>query len=267
MNAHDDPWAALGGAVPLDEDVAPDRPARRDAPASVAHPSEAILVIGACGGCGTSTVASGMALAIAGHRGTANLVDLDLAWGDLHGSWGLRRDRTLQDLAAVRHELTPDQIGMVLAHHPSGVRLALSPGRPDAGHDWDADTVARLLGGLANGGPTIVDTGRADPDMVIGAGTAATRRLIVSPSSVRGARGAGQIMDALGRDVEVVVNEALHSADLGIRGFRRLLGCPVRAVLPRRPGEAEWLLAGRLPRGRRRPLRDAIRALVTGGAS
>ncbi len=267
MNAHDDPWAALGDAGSFDEDVARHRPARRDAPAAVSNPGETILVIGACGGCGTSTVASGMALVIAGRQGIANLVDLDLAWGDLHGSWGLRRDRTLQDLAAVRHELTPDQIGMVLAHHPSGVRLALSPGRPDAGHDWDADTVARLLGGLATGGPTIVDTGRADPDMVVGAGTVATHRLIVTPPSVRGARGTGQIMDALGRDVEVVVNQALHSADLGMRGFRRLVGCPVRAVLPRRPGEAEWLVAGLLPRGRRRPLRDAIETLVTGGTS
>lgn len=261
MNGRDDPWAALDVAITPDDDIdgwAHEEPSSVPTP----HGGELIVVLGSCGGCGASTVAGGIALGMAAGGGVITLVDLDLAWGDLHGGWGVPRDRTLGDLAAVRDELTPAQIRMILAHHPSGVRLALSPGRPDATGDWDEDTVARLLVGATADGPAVVDVGRSDPAVMAAAASCAGRRLVVSPLSIRGARGVAALMDVVGRGIEVVVNHSTRESDLGIRGFRKLTGCDVRAELPHRPQEAESIGSGRRPGGRRKPLRDAVDALA-----
>lgn len=266
MNGHDDPWAALHASSaggPDDLSAAWSEPEGRRSAASRTHPL--IVVVGACGGSGASTVAGGLALSMAAREGAAHLIDLDFAWGDVHGGWGVPRDRTVHDLSAVSGELTSDQIEMILAHHPSGVRLALSPGRPEAAAEWDESAIARLLVQAATGAATVVDTGRVEPRVLLAAGEAAARRLIVAPRTIRGARGVGRALDLLGTRAEVVVNGAVRDADISMRGFRRLVGTPVLRELPRRPIEAEWILAGRRPTGRRRPLRDALDALAQAG--
>ncbi len=265
MSTGDDPWAALQPAPATGSDGAfapwsDPGGARVHAPRANAL----VVVVGACGGCGASVVASGLALALHAQEGAATLVDLDFAWGDLHGGWGVPRDRTVHDLSSVREELTPDQVDMILAHHPSGVRLALSPGLPEATAEWDETAISRLLTGAATGAPTVADTGHVEPRVLLAAADVAARRLVVAPRTVHGARGVARTLDVLGTRVEVVVNGTARDADISIRSFRRLVGAPVRCELPRRPLEAESMLAGRRPTGRRRPLRDAIDALARG---
>ncbi len=264
MNRRDDPWAALrdpADAAGPDDLFATWSEPETSSPAAP-RTGDLIAVVGACGGGGASTVAGGLALALKEQEGGARLVDLDFAWGDLHGGWGVPRDRTIHDLSAVRDELTPEQVEMVLCHHPSGVRLALSPGSAEAAGGWDVDAISRLLSGTAAGAPTVVDVGRVDPSLMLAACTSASRCLVVAPRTIRGARGVGGVLDMLGSGVEVVVNLSGRDADISLRSFRRLVGCPVRCELPRSPLEAEWIGSGRRPRGRRRPLRDAIDALT-----
>lgn len=268
MRSADDPWAVLRNDkdTTVDDDAYGDEVPRVDSGDPVASDrsctGDVIAVVGACGGCGGSTVARALALGIAARDQEVRLVDLDLVWGDLHSSWGVPRDRSLDDLVDVRDELAPEHLRMVLAPHVSGVRLLLAPGRPDAERDWDADAIMRLIDGVADGGAVVLDLGRAPTHVVVAACTRAARRIVVAPLTIRGAQAVGRTMDVIGRDVEIVVNRATRDADIGVRGFRRLIGEPIRGELPRRAAEAEEIAAGRRLRRRRPALRRAIDALL-----
>ena len=90
-----------------------------------------ICILGPKGGTGKTLVSSNLtiALAAAGHKST--LVDLDLQFGDVGLSLGLRPDKTIYDLARSSGSLDSEKLDAYLMKHSSGARVLLAPTRPD----------------------------------------------------------------------------------------------------------------------------------------
>lgn len=90
-----------------------------------------ICVLGPKGGTGKTLISSNLtvALAAAGHKSL--LVDLDLQFGDVGLSLGLRPDKTIYDLARSSGSLDSEKLDAYLMKHGSGARVLLAPTRPD----------------------------------------------------------------------------------------------------------------------------------------
>lgn len=90
-----------------------------------------ITVLGPKGGTGKTVTSSNLVVALALKGKSAVLVDLDLQFGDVGLSLGLKPARTVYDLAVSAGSLDADKIDGFLAQHSSGARVLLAPLRPD----------------------------------------------------------------------------------------------------------------------------------------
>jgi pilus assembly protein CpaE len=90
-----------------------------------------ICVLGPKGGTGKTLVSTNLSvsLALAGHK--VALVDLDLQFGDIGLSLGLRPDKTIHDLVRSGGSLDADKLGAYLVKHESGLNVLMAPTRPD----------------------------------------------------------------------------------------------------------------------------------------
>ncbi len=90
-----------------------------------------ICVLGPKGGTGKTLVSTNLSvsLALAGRK--AALVDLDLQFGDIGLSLGLRPDKTIHDLARSGGSLDSEKLGAYLVKHESGLQVLMAPTRPD----------------------------------------------------------------------------------------------------------------------------------------
>lgn len=225
-----------------------------------------VVVVGAAGGCGTSTLASGLAVATARSGGEVTLIDLDLSGGDMAGAWGVPLERTLDDLATVAGSVGPDHLRRAAAHHECGA--ALLPAGVDAGarRTWDAPACAQLVRAAAESGTVVVDAGSG---IAAGSGAVETAGavVLVCPSNMSGARRARVIVDrwraaSLDDRLLVALVRGPAAPEVGPRAMERLLGAGIGCRVPWAPIEAKELLAGRWPAGRRRPLRQEIERLA-----
>jgi pilus assembly protein CpaE len=90
-----------------------------------------ICVLGPKGGTGKTLVSSNLTVALATEGYKSLLVDLDLQFGDVGLSLGLRPDKTIYDLARSSGSLDGEKLDAYLMKHPSGAKVLLAPTRPD----------------------------------------------------------------------------------------------------------------------------------------
>ena len=90
-----------------------------------------ICVLGPKGGTGKTLVSTNLSvsLALTGHK--VALVDLDLQFGDIGLSLGLRPDKTIHDLARSGGSLDSEKLDAYLVRHESGLNVLMAPTRPD----------------------------------------------------------------------------------------------------------------------------------------
>lgn len=229
----------------------------------------ATLVVGACGGSGSSLLAASLALAWAREGTTAWLVDLDLDRGDLAACWGVVGERTIADLRPVAAEVDAAHVRHAGRVHPSGATLLPAPGLPGSAAAWGAPETGFLVGAACAAagaaGRVVLDAGTGVP--AEGAAEGAGAILLVCPPALSGARRAAAVLDLLGRRgtaarCAVVVGGRSTRGELSARALGRLLGTPVVGELPWSPREAEGLAAGRWPAGRRARLGRAVSAIA-----
>lgn len=215
--------------------------------------AEVVLVVGAAGGLGATTLAAALALAIARDEGTVSLLDLDFETGATHAGWDVPRQRTTGDLVPVIAELRPEHLDLIAHRHQSGVDLVMAPGTAGASMPWQGPQVGVLVECAAQRGTVIVDSGRASGVHLDAVAAVASRAIVLAPATVAGIAGVIGIR-ARGWPASVTVAlSPLRSAEMSARSFAR--GCGVSEVvsIPRSVREARDLLAGRWPgRGRSR---------------
>jgi Flp pilus assembly CpaE family ATPase len=222
--------------------------------------ARSVALLGACGGCGASVVAAGIALAWSRTSERVWLADLDIERGDLAGGWDLPTDRTIDDLARVAGELSPAHLDRAAARAACGVRLLPAPGRIGASGAWGPSGASALCAALAGAGDVVMDAGA--PVMASAAVAAAGSTLLVCPGTLSSVRRAARIVEALhragvGERLGVVVRRA-RPAEVSARAMRRALQVNVIAELPHSEAEARSIAAGSWPTRRRRPLADAL---------
>ena len=123
-------WEVVSGQLAFTVQKAVHRKSGAAAAASSGN-SRMICVLGPKGGTGKTLTAANLAVALAAQKNRVVVLDLDLQFGDVGLTMGLRPDRTLFDLARSSGSLDADKVEAYLARHECGVGVLLAPTRPD----------------------------------------------------------------------------------------------------------------------------------------
>ena len=227
----------------------------------------AVLVAGACGGCGASVVAGGIALAWAATGAATWLVEIDVERGDLAGAWGVSAERGLADLAPVSGELDGSHLRQAGHPHSSGAMLLLGAGVPGADAAWDAAAVARLVEVAGGEGRVVLDAGAGLSALALAAAGAATRVLLVCPPTVAAARRGRRLVEALAgtggdRRIGLLASGGPGAAELSAGALARAVEAEVVAEVPWDERDARQIGVGRWPGARRRGLGTALARLA-----
>ncbi len=128
--------------------------------------SSVIVVVGASGGLGASTLSLAVGRRLAATGPPCVVVDLDLGGGGLDVTAGVEHlpGRRWPALADVRGRVDPDVLAASLPQE-DGCRL-LSAGGPSAGPVPER-AVADVLASVTAGGRVVLDTGRAPPPSAV----------------------------------------------------------------------------------------------------
>lgn len=122
---------------------------RGAAPAPAAaqeKPATIVAVFGCKGGVGTTTLAVNLALALRQitNRAVA-LMDADLSFGDVGLHLNVPPVHTINDLVQYVEELDTAMLAQAMVEHPSGIRVLLSPPRPERAEEVSARLIGRVL--------------------------------------------------------------------------------------------------------------------------
>lgn len=115
-----------------------------------------ISIVSASGGCGVSTLAVNLSIALARRMGSCGLVDLKLLGGDLAVLMNLIPRHTLVDVCRQSDHMDATLIEQSLCSHPSGVRLLASPSYLENPGKLDAETIAKVIHLIQDGFPQVI---------------------------------------------------------------------------------------------------------------
>lgn len=210
-----------------------------------------IVVIGAAGGCGTTTLACALALRMAQSGDAPLLVDAGMHGAGPAALWGLQPARALDDLLPLGDAVTSAHVDQVVHHHGCGVDVIAGSAGPASAASWDgahADSVAAHVAARAS---WVADAGLGDSALAAVLARRAGRVVMVVPATVHGVARARRAGIADGPPV-VVVASALPGGDpLAARAMRAALGGHAAVALDRDDRAARDVAEGRPPRGRR----------------
>jgi pilus assembly protein CpaE len=92
---------------------------------------DVICVVGPKGGTGKTLTATSLAVALAEQQHSVAIVDIDLQFGDVALTMGLRPEATMYDLAMAGGSFDEDVLEHYLMEHSTGVKALIAPSRPD----------------------------------------------------------------------------------------------------------------------------------------
>lgn len=161
--------------------------------------SRVITVLSPKGGVGKTTVATNLAVGLAGTMpGQVAIVDLDVQFGDVAAALQLSPDRTLGDVAACTDDVTATMLKVFLAGHTSGLYALCAPGSPAEGDAVTAQHGARAVDLLAGEFATVVvDTAAGLQEHTLAAIERATDLVLVCSTDVASVQSLRKELDAL----------------------------------------------------------------------
>ncbi len=211
-----------------------------DMAAETGHRGEIIVVFGAKGGIGRTTLATNLAVSLAVAAGQrVALVDLDTHLGDVSLLLDLPPERTIADLIPQVHKLDPELVRTYLTIHDSGVRVLPAPLRPEHGELVAPAHVRRILETLQRTFDyVVVDTPRNFHDNVITAMDISTKILLVTALDVACLKGTRLCLDMMKawryptEKVKLVVNHAHRGDEARSREAEAALDYPIFWKVP-----------------------------------
>jgi len=129
--------------------AAPPPPPPPTAPAPLPPPpkrGKVIAIFGAKGGCGATTLAVNLAVAL--REETAErvaLIDGNLEFGDAGVMLNLPQTRTIADLVGGKGEIDEEVLDGTMTSHSSGIKILLAPARPELAETVKTDHLKRIL--------------------------------------------------------------------------------------------------------------------------
>ena len=119
-----------------------------DASESARKRGRVFLFLGAKGGCGTTTLATNLAVTLATRGHSTLLVDLDLAAGDVTLMLNLNASFTLADVVQNAHRMDRDLLSGMVVKHVSGLEVLAAGENPERSSEMDPARIGPLLGFL-----------------------------------------------------------------------------------------------------------------------
>jgi pilus assembly protein CpaE len=107
-----------------------------------------IVVLGPKGGTGKTLTACNLGVSLAQSGASTVLVDLDLQFGDVGLSLGMKPERTIYDLATAPGTIDGDKVAGYLSTHTSGLNVLLAPARPDQASAITVEFLAEMYRAL-----------------------------------------------------------------------------------------------------------------------
>ena len=202
-------------------------------------PAKICAVMGAGGGCGTSTLAVNIAFALIKENPNLVMMDLNLESGDLTAQLDLRSPHSISDFCRNIARMDESMLESCMVRHSSGLHLVAAPVAIDQVRDVTPRGLRRLLLMLQSKFEHIVvDLGRPfrQEDAVV-LQQAETIILTLRPdiSSLRNAKRALDFVEQTGVSLEKVkpmVNRFHSGSGVSLATIRNTLGMDVAKVLP-----------------------------------
>ncbi|SCG50916.1 AAA family ATPase [Micromonospora inositola] len=208
--------------------------------ARAANEARVVTVFSAKGGCGKSTLATNLAVALAeGGQRRVCLVDLDLAFGDVGIMLQLVPERGIADAANARERIDPTLVRALLTSYAPGVDVLLAPVGPTEAERIGRELVTQVLAAVRMiADYVVVDTPPAFTEAVLAALDVSDLHVLVATPDVpalKNLRVAMDMLDLLELRKEarlVVLNRS--DARVGLTGadVERVLQAPIAVHIP-----------------------------------
>lgn len=217
-----------------------------------------VVLAGAKGGVGTSTVAVHLGRALLeDRRRRVCLVDFDLQSGDIGNLLGVTPRHSVIDLLSVSDETDRRPLEESLAAHGSGLQVLLAPLEGEQSDRVDTSAARRVLSALRTiFDVVIVDIGSVVTEAGAAAAEAADLVLVVATPDALAMRGTVRLLGLWERlhvrvaQVRVVINRASRRSEVQGDLIGKVTRLPVlRTQLPAGFWELEPTLTGDAPRG------------------
>jgi Flp pilus assembly CpaE family ATPase len=239
--------------VPLDDPAALNAACRRSADVSQrltvtthtdagepARDGQIVTVFAAKGGCGKTTLATNLGVALArdtGHR--VCIVDLDLAFGDVAISVQLDPARTIVDALPMAGHLDTAGAASLLTHYAPGLEMLLAPVTPGDAEKVPPTLVGELLTVLRGMFDyVVVDTPAQFSEHVLTAMDSSAHHVLLTTPDVPALKNLRVTLDMLDllsypRNIRsVVVNRADSKVGLSSEDVERVVRAPIAAHVP-----------------------------------
>ncbi|MEV6893319.1 MULTISPECIES: AAA family ATPase [Kribbella] len=198
-----------------------------------------ITVFAAKGGCGKTTVATNLAVTLCA-RGTRRvcLIDLDLQFGDVACTLGLRAERSLCDALQRDDALTAEDVAAVMTTFRPGLDCLLAPSGPGAAAQISPELIEDLLYIVRDMYHyVVIDTpSQFNASVLVALDAADHQVLVATPErpSLKNLRLTLDILDLLydASARSVVINRCDNRTGLTAADVDQLLRSPITAQLP-----------------------------------
>jgi Flp pilus assembly CpaE family ATPase len=201
-------------------------------------PGQVVTVFAAKGGCGKTTLAINLGVALA-RQASVCVVDLDLAFGDVAIS--VQRDpiRTMVDALPMAGHLDVTGTSSLLTSYQPGLDLLLAPVTPGDGEKIPPTVVGELLAVLRTMFEFIVvDTPAQFSEHVLTAMDVSGQLVLLTTPDVPALKNLRVTLDMLDllsypRQIRsVVVNRSDSKVGLSLERVERVVRCPISAYVP-----------------------------------
>jgi pilus assembly protein CpaE len=199
-----------------------------------------VTVFSAKGGCGKTTLATNLAVALAdGGRCNVCLVDLDLAFGDVAIAMQLVPARTITDAIAMQGSMDATGVRSLLTPHSPGVSTILAPLDPGEADHIPVATITELIRTLRTMFDyVVIDSPPAFTEHVLAAFDLADVYLLLATLDIPALKNLRLTLDTLkllgySQDsVNVVLNRSDSKVGLTIPEVEKALSVPIAAQIP-----------------------------------
>ncbi len=200
-----------------------------------------IAVFGSKGGCGASTLAVNLAVALQEEtHSRVALMDANLELGDIGVLLNLPGHRTIADLASQDGDIDEDLLKGTMSAHGSGIKVLLAPPRPEMAELISGDHIKKVLGLLAGAFDyVVVDVWRTFRDPIVSVLDVADHILLITTSdipAVKNTRLFFELTEQLGYPPEktlLVLNKDDGRSGIGAKDIEATVKHAVSARVPR----------------------------------
>jgi pilus assembly protein CpaE len=224
---------------PIDRPGQPARPNGPDHPIDPAG-GQVITVFATKGGCGTSTIATNLAITLAAQGGTkVCLLDLDLAFGDVAILLQLSPDKTIGDAVPVADRIDETGFRTLLTPYRPGLDVLLAPVQPATAEEITRDLITEVIH-LARScfDFVVIDTTSAFSEQMLAVLDATHHYLLVCTpelpalKDLRVTLDMFELLDYRSDARSIVLNRADAKVGLSMADIERIIRVPITGYVP-----------------------------------